>query len=139
MSLSLAAINWWAVLVAAVAGFMVGGVWYGALAAKAWVRVHGFSADTIERMRKLQARNFSLFFVLDIVMALVLALLTGAAEATSAGQGALLGALLWAGVAAPIAAAKDAACVRPFQAWAIDTGHELALLVVMGAILGAWR
>jgi len=43
MKLDLAHINYWAVLVAALATFMLGGLWYTALFGKAWARLSGYS------------------------------------------------------------------------------------------------
>ncbi len=59
--------------------------------------------------------------------------------AASAVQGAVLGLLIWVGVSATSGAAKNAACDKPLSAYLIDCGHELAALVVMGVIIGAWR
>lgn len=57
----------------------------------------------------------------------------------SAVQGAALGLLIWVGVSATTGAAKNAACNKSLSAYLIDCGHELAALLAMGAIIGAWR
>lgn len=139
MSLDFGQINFWAVIVAAVASFGVGGLWYGMLFAKQWVRVHGFSEEQEQQMQKNQPRNFGLFFVVDLIMAAVMSLLVVNLGIDSAVEGAGLGLLLWLGFAATIGAAKNAATGKPLAAYLIDTGHELAGLVVIGLILGVWR
>ena len=36
-------------------------------------------------------------------------------------------------------AGRNAAFDKPLNAFMIETGHELAVMLVMGAILGGWR
>ncbi len=139
MTFSFPEINFWAVLVCAVASFMVGGVWYGLVFAKTWVSVHGFSEDQVASMAKKQGRNFAIFFATDLVMATVISMLAVNLGGASAVQGAALGLLIWVGVSATTVAAKNAACNKSLSAYLIDCGHELAALLVMGAIIGAWR
>lgn len=140
MPFDLSAINWIAVVVSAVAAFMVGGIWYGAIFGKKWVEIHGHSEAAVEAMQKDQAKVFAGFFVGDLIMsAVIAAILTGLAEPPSAATGAFVGFCLWLGVAATIGHAKDAANRRPAAAFYLDAGHELILLVAVGAILGAWQ
>lgn len=139
MSFDLSEINFWAVLVCAVATFMVGGLWYGLVFGKTWVTVHGFSDEQVASMAKKQGRTFAIFFATDLVMATVISLLAVNLGVASAVQGAVLGLLIWVGVSATTGAAKKAACGKSLAAYLLDTGHELAALVVMGVIIGAWR
>ena len=90
-------------------------------------------------MQKVQVRNFGIFFVGDLILGGVIALLVVNLGITSAVQGAVLGFVLWLGISATIGASKNAANNKPLAAYLIDTVHELVALVVMGAILGAWR
>lgn len=139
MTFNVSEINFWAVLVCAVATFMVGGLWYGLVFAKTWVAVHGFSDDQVASMAKKQGRNFAIFFATDLVMATVISLLAVNLGIASAVQGAVLGLLIWVGISATSGAAKNAACDKSLSAYLIDCGHELAALVVMGVIIGTWR
>jgi len=41
-------LNWWAVLLATVLGFALGGLWYGPLFGKAWLAAMGKSAESLE-------------------------------------------------------------------------------------------
>ena len=41
-------INWWAVLVATVLAFILGGIWYGPVFGKAWLDALGKTEDDIE-------------------------------------------------------------------------------------------
>jgi hypothetical protein len=81
-------INWLAVLLAAVASFIVGGLWYSVLFAKVWQREAGLTDDQLKRGT---AQVFVGSFLLTVVMAVVLAAFIGSG-------GAVFGAL--AGLAA---------------------------------------
>ena len=132
-------VNWLAVLVCAVVAFVIGGIWYGAVFAKAWASLNGHDEVALAAMGKQTGRNFATFFVGDLVMATVLAVLMANSPVASAGQGALLGVLCWLGMAATIGLSKTFANGKPVGVWLLDTGHELVGLATMGAILGAWR
>lgn len=141
MNIALEGINWWAVLVAAVATFFLGGLWYGALFKEAWVRLHGY---TPEKVKAMQARHppplfFSVMLAAYLVVAAVIAVLASAAGIASWTDGLVLGLLLWLGFAAAIGLTAWVASDRPLGGYAIDWGYQLVFLPMMGAIIGAWR
>lgn len=123
---------------AAVAGFMVGGIWYGALFSKTWPRLHGYDAERQRLMGKTQGRAFGLMFLGDVIMAIGLAILIGSLHARTALEGATLGALVWAGIGVAEAIMQNAAHRKSPAAFAIDAVHQLLYLTVAGAILGAF-
>ncbi len=139
MNLDFSQINWLAVGVAAVAAFMVGGLWYGLLFGKAWVRLHKYSDEQVKAMAASQAQSFGLMFAADVVGAIVLALLMVALEISSIGDGITLAGLGWLGFVVVDKVKENAAHRKPIAAFAIDAGYALFVLIVMGAILGAWR
>ena len=132
-------VNWLALPVAAAASFLVGGLWYAVLFGKAWARLHGYDAAALAEMEKTQGRTFGIFFAVDLVAALVISLLLGLLPAPSLVSGLELGAILWLGIGLVETTAQNAAHRRPVAAWAMDASHQLVSLMVMGAILGAWR
>lgn len=141
MKLDLASVNYLAVLVAALATFMIGGAWYTALFGKLWQRLNGFSE---EKMRAMQAKTpppvfFGTLFACYLLVALVVALLVGALDIRGAGSGALLGLLLWLGPAAAIGMTGQIASDKPLGVFYIDASYQLIYLPLIGAILGAWR
>lgn len=139
MILNWAAVNWWAVLVAAVASFLVGGIWYGAIFSKTWVALHGMSAELQQALAKKTAMNFVLFFICDLVMATVVALLVGALNITALAAGVTLGFVLWIGLQATQTLSLNAAAGKPAGLFLMDAGKQLVALLAMGMILGAWR
>lgn len=139
MSLNFGEINILAVLLSAVATFMIGGLWYAALFGNAWVKANAFNDEQIKAMAARQGRNFGIFFAADLVTAVVISLLIINLQIDSWAHGAALGLILWIGFSATIGGAKKAAYNKPLNVYLIDTTHELACLVVMSMILGAWR
>ncbi len=139
MNLDFTVVNWLAVAVAAMAAFFIGGAWYGAIFAKAWVCAHGFKEDELKVMQKQQMRNFGVFILSHLLLALVMSLLITQMGITSAAQGAIFSVLLWLGFSATQCASKNAAYSKSITAFCIDTFHELICFVTIGAIIGGWH
>src|SRR5258708_3814023 len=76
MSTLFIALNGWAVLLAACAGFAVGGLWYGPWFGKAWRQATGITQQTARSASR--ARIFGTAFVLNLLCALGLAIFLGA-------------------------------------------------------------
>ncbi len=127
-------VNYLAVIVAAVAGFAVGAVWYTFLFSKAWIAAVGID---VEQMKKQGGSPVP--FILSGISYLVIATFLSAllAPATIAG-GAGAGFLAWLGFVLTTTAVNYAFPGRKLELTLIDTGHWLAAMVVMGAILGAF-
>lgn len=141
MTIELGAVNWWAVLVAALATFFLGGMWYQALFGKLWVRLHGYSPEKVKAMRA--AKPPALFFGGMVcaygLLAYVMAVLANACGATTWSSGATLGFLIWLGPAIAIGFTAWLASDRVPGVFVIDWAYQLVFLVMMGAIIGAWR
>lgn len=141
MKVDFASVNYPAVVVAAAATFLIGGAWYTALFGKLWQRLNGYSD---EKMREMQAKRpppvfFGTLLACYLVVALIVALLVVALDVRGAGGGALLGLLLWIGPAAAIGMTGQIASDKPMGVFCIDASYQLIYLVLIGAILGAWR
>lgn len=134
-------INWYAVLVAAVAVFMLGGVWYTAMFGRLWQQLHGYSA---EKLKEMQAKRpppvfFGTMIVSYLVLAAGMAVLFNSFGVVGAAHGAEVGGLLWFAVAAPIGATAFIASDRHVGIYVIDLTYQLVFLAMAGAILGGWR
>jgi len=67
------AINYWAVLVAAIVSFVVGWLWYGPLFGKMWKGLMGFTDESMKAMAMKPATAMFWEFVTSLIMAYVLA------------------------------------------------------------------
>ena len=140
MHVDFARINWLAVVVAAVATFLLGGLWYSALFQKVWIQSQNLTDEQIARMKADMnpAQFFGGMVVSYFVLAVVMAILVTAFDIRSAASGALLGWLVWVAVAA-VYMTGHLASNRSIAAFLVDTSFQLIYLVGMGAILAAWR
>ena len=127
-------VNYLAVIVAAVAGFAVGAVWYAFLFSKPWLAAVGFTEADVKQGRS--ALPFIFSGIALLIMAWVLS--TIVAPADGIGRGILVGLLLWLGFTATTTVVNYAYAARKPALTAIDAGHWLAVAVVMGAIIGAF-
>lgn len=134
-------VNVWAVLVAGMATFFLGGAWYTALFGKAWVRLHGYTPEQVAAMQKARPPHvfFSVMVVSYLVLAYIIAVLAAWAGVGSVGGGVMLGLLLWIGPAMCIGATAFIASNKPLGAFAIDWAYQFVFLLMMGAIIGGWR
>jgi len=133
-------INFLSCAVAAIAAFVIGGVWYSpVLFAKPWMAAHGYTAESAAEMRKTAPRAYGVSVVCFFVMAIVLAILIRHLGITTSFGGAHLGALCWFGFAATIGLTATMYSKAPLALYFIDAGYQFVYMAVMGAILGAWR
>ena len=128
-------LNLWAVVVASVSAFVIGGLWYSpVLLGGAWKRANGFVADP----PAAGAKGFLIAFVLSLVMAFNLAMFLNAPGTTTT-FGATAGFLAGAGW---VAAGIGIVALFERRSWkyvVINGGYLTVALTVMGAILGGWR
>ena len=139
--MSFAGINYFAVVIAAIAGFMVGGVWYGALFSERWMRAAGLTMEDIrpEGRKSGHKGPFFLSGVADLLMAWMLAgIIAHAAGEVSIIKGLLAALFVWLGFVVTTSSVNNAFQMKPLALTIIDSGHWLAVLLVMGAIIGAF-
>jgi len=127
-------INIWAVLVAAISSFVLGGLWYSPmLFLNPWNRAMGRSDDDNGHPAKV----FGLSFLFSLVAAFVFAMLLGPAPVLSEAWKA--GLLVGVGFVAMSFGINYQFANRPIVAWFIDGGYHTAQFVLYGLILGAWH
>ena len=128
-------LNFWAILVAALSAFLIGGVWYSpVLLGGAWKKANAFGSD----VSAAGPRVFALAFVLSLVMAVNLAMFLHDPK-TNLSWGATAGFLAgfgWAAMGIGIVALFEH---RSLKYMLINGGYLTVALTAMGAILGAWR
>jgi hypothetical protein len=129
-------VNYLAVLVAAIASYVIAAVWYGMIFRKAWSQLTNI-ADM-----KQAAKNIVIVFVATLIMSFVLdhSIAFGNAYVQTSGvSGGLQGGFYnWLGFVAPVTLMGVVYEKRPWKLWLLDNGFWLLSLLVMGAILSAW-
>lgn len=133
-------INYVAVIVAALATFFIGALWYSPLLfAKQWMKAHGYTEEKLKEMQKTAMPAYVVSLVCYLVMAYVLAMFIGAMNIASAKGGMWMGFFAWLGFAATLGLTANMFSDKKLATYFIDAGYQLVYLLVMGAILGAWR
>jgi hypothetical protein len=129
--------NYLAVVVAAIAYFALGVLWHGFLFNKPWMALENI---TIEQARSVSlVIPFIVSFLLELLVAYCLAQICIWRNANTASRGASIGVLIWVGFVGPIAWMNYMFEMRPKALFAINEFYPLAGLILMGAILGAWK
>jgi hypothetical protein len=129
------AINWLAVVAAALSSFLIGGLWYGPLFGKVWMRHSGMTPERAAQSR--MGTVFGLSLVLQLIAAAVLAMFVGG-EATlgfAVFAAASVG-LFWIAPALGVIYLFEQ---RPLAHWVVNAGYHVVGFTIMGLILGAWR
>lgn len=123
-----------AVVVAAVSSFVVGGLWYGPLFGKTWMRASGVTAE--QAGEASMGKVMGLSFLLQLVAAGVLLMFIGPdAEPGFAVAAAASVGICWVATAMGVVALFEQ---RPFAHWAVNAGYQVVAFTLMGVILGFW-
>ena len=129
-------VNYLAVLVAAIASYVIASVWYGVIFRKLWMQLTGISD------MKPKPMSMVLPFVGSLVMSYVLdhSIVFGNMYTNMSGMsGGLMGGFFnWLGFIAPVTLMGVVYEKRKWGLWVLDNGFWLLSLLVMGAILSSW-
>jgi Protein of unknown function (DUF1761) len=127
--------NWVAILVAALTGFALGGIWYGPLFGKAWMRESGVSIDKTRSAH--MPKIYGAVLLLNLIAAGSLAMFIGPSGTWSFG--------LFAGFMTGLTFVATALGViylfesRSLRLWLINAGYQIVFFSLMGIILGCWH
>ncbi|MGA3150546.1 MAG: DUF1761 domain-containing protein [Candidatus Saccharimonadales bacterium] len=130
-------INYWAVLVAAIINMMIGSLWYSpSLFGKAWSKLVGKS---MKDMRANGQAGYAILALGALVQSWILVHFIEYAGSTTIWEGVVTGFWLWLAFVAIVMAGSMIFEGRPWKLWRINAGYFLAVLVINGALLAAWR
>jgi Protein of unknown function (DUF1761) len=133
-------INNWALLLAAVAGFMFGGVWYSQLS-QPWLAALGKSEGELKRSARPMPLLFGITFAAQLVMAWVLAglllHLSKGGVSPTVRTGALTGAFCWLGFIATTLVTNHGYQGQSWRLTLIDGAYWLGVLLIQGTVIGA--
>jgi hypothetical protein len=138
--MSLGGLNYMAVMAAAIASFIFGGIWYN-LFSKQWMEALGMTPDKMPRDRGAIGL-YVLAFVAQVVMAWMLAgillhMVAGGLPMTLR-TGLISAAFLWFGFVITTMVVNYSFHGARHMLTVLDGGHWLGVLLIQGAILGWW-
>ena len=133
-------VNFLAIFGAAVAAWIFGAVYYGALG-KSWMAALGTSMEAMKvqnagKSTAAKASPFVISFIAELVMAFVLYGVIFHVGIWSIRAGIISGAVCWLGFVLTTVATNNAYPGRKFMLTVIDSGHWLGVLAIIGAMLG---
>lgn len=138
--MAFAGMNYLAILIAAVAAWITGAIWYGVLG-KQWLAALGRTEEDIKMKRGTPAFYvpFVTAFIANLIMAWVLAGVTGhlGPGQVTIRNGIISALFIWLGFVVTTMAVNNAFGGRKLMLTVIDSGHWLAALIVAGAVIGA--
>jgi Protein of unknown function (DUF1761) len=134
VTLDFAGVSWLAVIVAAVAGLIVGFIWYAPpVFGRRWARASGIE---LPQPGEVQPMTYIGGVVIAAVTAYVLAVLIGGVGAATLVDGVIVGVVVWLGFVATWLASGVFFERRSAEWWAINAGQAIVSLAIMGAIIG---
>jgi hypothetical protein len=133
-------LNWLPVIIAAVAAWMFGAVYYGVLG-KAWLAAQGTTMEQTKaanagKSAAAKATPFVLSFIAEIVMGVAMSGILFHIGIYGLGAGLFSGAMIWIGFVLTTIAVNNAYTFRSVKLTAIDAGHWLGVLLIIGGVLG---
>lgn len=135
-------LNWLAVIVAAVAYYALGAIWYSRpVLGNTWMASIGWEPDPDDGPQ-MTAATIVLPIIAFLVAAIALGMLAVATGTDTLGEGLVLGLVVGIGIAAAITlttAAYDPKSPKPMTWFWVTGSYHLVGLVIASAILGAWQ
>jgi hypothetical protein len=139
--MTFAGINYLAVVIAALAGFGFGAVYYMSLA-RPWMDAQGWTPEQQAAHVRGELNPSRLPFVIaivaNLVMSWVLAGLIGHMGSVTIRSGLISAAFVWLGFVVTTLAVNYAYSGRKPMLTVIDAGYWLGALLIMGAVIGAF-
>ena len=128
--------NWLAIIVATVTAFALGGAWYAkGLFGAAWMQDVGLTEESAKNAN--MPKTFGGAFVLQLVAAMTLATFLGP-ESTWL-SGVHTGLVIGIGFLATAYGVTYLFEQRPLRLFMINTGFNVVLFAIMGAVIGGWH
>jgi hypothetical protein len=131
-------LNWVAILVAAIASFIFEALWYS-IFMNEWLAGIGRTREWLMSSGMSPALQYGVAILCAVIMATVVSICIQGSGEHSARRGIIIGALAWLGFVATTVATEYIFEVRTLQIYAVNAGFWLFDLVLIGAIVGAWK
>ncbi|MFQ5533318.1 MAG: DUF1761 domain-containing protein [Sphingomonadales bacterium] len=129
-------LNYLAIVVSAVAGMVIGGLWYSPLLfGKAWMKLVEMPKEGFGDPKKA----YVISTLLSLVQATAIAVAIHWAGATTLAAGAHVGLVVGLGFVATTMGMGALFSGTPFKLYLINAGQPVVTYIAMGVIIAAWR
>jgi hypothetical protein len=131
-------INWLAVLVAAVAYFMLGAIWFSKLFGKQWIAYHKVDMSNPDA-KKGVGGVMAVSFVITLLICIGLAILVARLDVAGWMSGLKIGALTGILFSAATISMTYLYLQKPSGLHFIDGGYHVIGQIIAGIIIASWR
>ena len=129
------AVNWLAVIAAALSSFVLGGLWYSALFAKPWMKAAGLTEEQVRSGNPVVIFGGS--FVLALIASATFAMFLGPnVDATTGTLYGLCAGVFWVATSFGSTYLFER---RSLSLFLINGGYRAIQFTLIGLILGAWH
>ncbi|MEK7613701.1 MAG: DUF1761 domain-containing protein [Patescibacteria group bacterium] len=132
-------INYWAVLVSALASMAIGMLWYGPVFGKQWMAMTGITKESMKSMALSPTKAMSLGLVSSLIMAYVLGYVASALGTEGVPEALVLAFWIWLGFVATSQISGFLWEGKPLKLFLLNTAYSLVVYGVMALILVLWR
>lgn len=128
-------LNFWAILVASLSAFFIGGLWYGPLFGTSWQKLNNLSDEALAESNLVLIYGGS--FLLTLLAAFSLAMFIGKTGDWTFGlfAGSMTGVFFVSAFLGVLYLFER----KPFGLFLVNAGYCSLTFSVMGLIIGAWR
>jgi hypothetical protein len=131
-------LNIWAVVLAAVAYWLLGAAWFTVLS-KPWLVSIGKTMDQLTREGVNPGVAYGVAFVANLIIAYVLDWVIVSTGEQTWLRGLTIGALMWIGFVGTTIGTAHIFEARSLEGFVLTAGYPLVGMLLMGAIVGGWK
>ncbi len=134
-------VNFLAILLAGIVSMAVGFFWYSPMVlGKPWMKLKGYTADSLKKAQKEMGKLYGVSFVVSLITAYVLShVMTLSVAFFHYGKletGLITAFWMWLGFMMPVQLTATIFGDKKWKLLAIDSGYQLASVLLMGVVLG---
>lgn len=131
-------VNYAAIFAAAIANMALGGIWYGPLFGKFWMKTTGLTKKDMEGSKKDLPKYYAISFVGALVMAYVLSIFISWAQVDSIALAVIFGFFVWLGFVLTISLQPLLWEGKKQELFLLNNGYNFVSIIIMAAIITAW-
>ncbi len=132
-------VNYLAVLVATIASFVSGFLWYGPLFGKKWQKMMKFTEKSMKSMNLTPMKAMTLGFITTLITVYVLAMFIKVAGATTISGGLLVGFWIWLGFIATTTLGSYLWEGKSLNLYFFNNAFNIINILIVSAILSVWQ
>lgn len=136
-------VNHLGVLVAAVSSMALGFLWYSPMVlGKPWMKEKGFTSESLKKAQKEMSKLYGVSFIVALFTAFVLSHVMALSESfygyPLVQTGLMTGFWMWFGFIMPVQTTATIFGDKNWRLLGIDTGYQLASVLVMGVVIAVF-